>query len=161
MAAATNYRCLLLTFVLVQGCIDDERIMKRFVCWLGANFLRMPAHANPHGLRRIQPSNTRRNWFAQALNNEMACPPRSGFMEMTKKQIEDSPPLDSDKLVSRQFEEVHYGFYGWPSYWNGSSMWGANPLLLPKRTNSLAIIQPAALHTGTSKSLNKLRQDRR
>ncbi len=48
-------------------------------------------------------------------------------VELTKKQIEDSPSLDSDKPVSRQFEEQYYGFYGWPMYWGGPYMWGATP----------------------------------
>ena len=42
-------------------------------------------------------------------------------VELTKKQIEDSPPLDSHKPVSQQFEEDYYGYYGWPTYWSGSS----------------------------------------
>jgi len=29
-----------------------------------------------------------------------------------------------DKRVSRQFEEDYYGYYGWPMYWSGSSVWG-------------------------------------
>ncbi len=45
-------------------------------------------------------------------------------IDLTKKQIEDSPSLDSDKPVSRQFEESYYGYYGWPVYWGGSNMWG-------------------------------------
>ena len=45
-------------------------------------------------------------------------------VNLTKKQIEDSPPLDSDKPVSRQFEEAYYGYYGWPMYWDGPYMWG-------------------------------------
>ena len=48
-------------------------------------------------------------------------------VDLTKKQIEDSPSLDSDKPVSRQFEESYYGYYGWPMYWGGSYMWGAYP----------------------------------
>ena len=43
---------------------------------------------------------------------------------LTKKQIEDSPSLDSDKPVSRQFETAYYGYYGWPMYWGGPYMWG-------------------------------------
>ena len=31
---------------------------------------------------------------------------------LTKKQIEDSPSLDSDKPVSHQFERAYYGHYG-------------------------------------------------
>jgi uncharacterized protein YrrD len=45
-------------------------------------------------------------------------------VDLTKKQIEDSPSLNSDKPVSRQFEEAYYGYYGWPAYWDGSYMWG-------------------------------------
>ena len=48
-------------------------------------------------------------------------------IDLTKKQIEDSPPLSSDKPVSRQFEESYYGYYGMPMYWGGPYMWGANP----------------------------------
>jgi len=43
---------------------------------------------------------------------------------LTKKQIEDSPSLDSDKPVSRQFEQDYYGYYGWPTYWSGPFTWG-------------------------------------
>ena len=43
---------------------------------------------------------------------------------LTKKQIEDSPSLNSDKPVSRQFEKAYYGYYGWPIYWGGPYMWG-------------------------------------
>ena len=46
-------------------------------------------------------------------------------INLSKKQIEESPSLDSDKPVSRQFEISYYGFYGWPEYWGGSYMWGA------------------------------------
>jgi hypothetical protein len=55
------------------------------------------------------------------------------IIDLTKKQIEDSPPLDSDKPVSRQFEEQYYGYYGWPTYWNGSHQWGAYPYIVRDR----------------------------
>jgi hypothetical protein len=45
-------------------------------------------------------------------------------IDLTKKQIEDSPSLDSDKPVSQQFEVDYYGYYGWPMYWSGTYMWG-------------------------------------
>jgi hypothetical protein len=41
-------------------------------------------------------------------------------VNLTKKQIEDSPSLDSHKPVSRQFEESYHGYYGWPMYWGGA-----------------------------------------
>jgi len=43
---------------------------------------------------------------------------------LTKKQIEASPPLDTHKPVSRQYEEAYHGHYGWPVYWYGPYMWG-------------------------------------
>jgi len=48
-------------------------------------------------------------------------------INLTKKQIEGSPSLDKDKHVSRQFEEAYYGYYKWPTYWEGSYMWGFQP----------------------------------
>jgi len=56
-------------------------------------------------------------------------------IKLTKKQIEDSPSLNSDKPVSRQFEEAYYGYYGWPVYWSGTSMWGDYSSIVPAREN--------------------------
>ena len=46
-------------------------------------------------------------------------------IDLTKKQIEDSPSLDSDKPVSQQFEENYNKYYGWPMYWGGPNLWGS------------------------------------
>jgi hypothetical protein len=51
-------------------------------------------------------------------------------VKLTKKQIELSPDLSSDKPVSRQFEDTYYGYYGWPTYWSGNYMWGPYPGLV-------------------------------
>jgi uncharacterized protein YrrD len=48
-------------------------------------------------------------------------------VNLTRKQIEGSPSLETDKPVSRQFEEDYYAYYGWPLYWGGQYMWGAYP----------------------------------
>jgi len=50
-------------------------------------------------------------------------------VDLTKKQIQDSPSWDSHKPVSRQFEDDYYGYYGWPAYWSGSSVWGDYPYI--------------------------------
>ena len=55
-------------------------------------------------------------------------------IDLTKKQIEDSPALESDKPVSRQFEESYNGYFGWPAYWVGPLMWGYYPNILRDRT---------------------------
>jgi len=48
-------------------------------------------------------------------------------IDLSQKQIKDSPSLSSDKPVSSQFEESYNGYYGWPMYWNGPFVWGAYP----------------------------------
>ncbi len=54
-------------------------------------------------------------------------------VDLTKKQIQDSPALDRDRPVSRQFEESYYGYYGWPMYWGGPYMWGSYPYIARDR----------------------------
>jgi len=54
-------------------------------------------------------------------------------LDLTKKQIEASPSLDSDKPVSRQFEQTYIGYYGYPMYWGGPYMWGAYPYIVRDR----------------------------
>ncbi|MDQ7827084.1 MAG: PRC-barrel domain-containing protein [Candidatus Eremiobacteraeota bacterium] len=54
-------------------------------------------------------------------------------IDLTKKQMEDSPSLTSDKPLSRQFEESYYGYFGWPKYWSGQYMWGAYPRIVRDR----------------------------
>jgi uncharacterized protein YrrD len=62
-------------------------------------------------------------------------------VDLTKKQIENSPPLESDKPVSRQYEMQYYPYYGWPVYWGGPYMWGATAY--PQR----GIAPPSASHS--------------
>ena len=45
-------------------------------------------------------------------------------VNLTRKQIEDCPPIESHMTVSRQYEEKFYRHYGLPYYWQGSSLWG-------------------------------------
>ncbi len=54
-------------------------------------------------------------------------------VKLHKKQIQDSPSIESHKPVSRQYEVEYYNYYGWPAYWEGSAMWGLGgyPLVLP------------------------------
>ncbi|MCH8512043.1 MAG: PRC-barrel domain-containing protein [Kiritimatiellae bacterium] len=50
-------------------------------------------------------------------------------VNLTQRQIQDSPALNSDQPVSRQFETEFHDFYGWPVYWDGPYMWGAHPMI--------------------------------
>jgi len=38
-------------------------------------------------------------------------------VRLTKKQIEDSPDIDTEKSVSRQMEANVFDYYGWSPYW--------------------------------------------
>jgi hypothetical protein len=49
-------------------------------------------------------------------------------VELTRQQIEDSPPLDSDAPVSRQYELTFNTYHSLPAYWLGSGLWGSYPL---------------------------------
>jgi hypothetical protein len=61
------------------------------------------------------------------------CQEQNISINLTKKQIEDSPPLNSDKPVSHQFEQAYYGHYGWPMYWDGPYRWGSHPCIVRDR----------------------------
>jgi hypothetical protein len=45
-------------------------------------------------------------------------------VNLTRKQIEDSPSIESHKPLSRQYEEEYHRYYGWPYYWQGGGVWG-------------------------------------
>jgi sporulation protein YlmC with PRC-barrel domain len=46
------------------------------------------------------------------------------LVNLTRKQIENSPSIETHKPVSRQYEEEYYQYYGFPSYWHGDAMRG-------------------------------------
>ena len=46
------------------------------------------------------------------------------LVKLTRKQIEDSPAMETHKPVSRQYEEEYHRYYGWPYYWEGDGLWG-------------------------------------
>ena len=52
-------------------------------------------------------------------------------VSLTRKQIENSPSIESHKPVSRQYEEEYYKYYGWPYYWQGDALWGSSGFPVP------------------------------
>jgi len=83
---------------------------------------------------------------------------------LTRKQIEDSPSIESHKPVSRQYEEEYYRYYGWPCYWQGDGLWGMSgiPILeLPAKplpSGKAAAIDPqherADAHLRSTQAVN-------
>jgi hypothetical protein len=61
-------------------------------------------------------------------------------VELTRHQIENSPPLDIDAPVSREYEKIYDKFFGTPYYWGGDNLWGSHPSpsLLRAEQNKLA-----------------------
>jgi uncharacterized protein YrrD len=47
-------------------------------------------------------------------------------VDLTRQQIEESPPIEAHLPVSRQYEEAYYRHYGWPNYWSGDGLWGVS-----------------------------------
>jgi hypothetical protein len=43
---------------------------------------------------------------------------------LTKKQVENSPDIDTHRPVSRQYETEYLAYYGYPNYWGGPFLWG-------------------------------------
>jgi hypothetical protein len=45
-------------------------------------------------------------------------------VSITQDQVRHSPPIDTDKPVSRQHEREYFDYYNYPYYWGGLGMWG-------------------------------------
>jgi hypothetical protein len=92
---------------LDQFYFDDESWAIRYLVvntgdWLGGRLVLV----SPLALRQAE-------WESRRLD-----------VALTKKQIEDSPPIDTHKPVSRQHEALYLGYYGYPYYWGGPNLWG-------------------------------------
>ena len=81
---------------------------------------------SPHSLGRLAPA------------GKILC------MNLTRKQIENSPSIESHKPVSRQYEEEYHRYYGWPYYWQGDALWGMSNVPILTLPSPLLSIQPAA-----------------
>ena len=51
-------------------------------------------------------------------------------VSLTKKQVEGSPDIDTQRPVFRQHEIAYLDYYGYPYYWSGPYMWG--PAMYPE-----------------------------
>ncbi len=54
-------------------------------------------------------------------------------VQLTRGQIEKSPSIESDRPISRRYEEEYFSHFGWPFYWQNenAALWGAPPPLTP------------------------------
>jgi hypothetical protein len=65
-------------------------------------------------------------------------------VDLTKRQIEESPSISTDKPVSRQFELDYYKHYGFVPYWSGPFAWGAYPYPYPAQAPATTEVEHSA-----------------
>lgn len=46
-------------------------------------------------------------------------------INLTRNQVENSPGVETNQPVSRQWERDYFDYYSWPYYWNGIGGWGS------------------------------------
>jgi hypothetical protein len=73
-------------------------------------------------------------------------------VSLTKEQIRNSPPIDTDKPVSRQHETQYFNYYGYPYYWGGPALWGgtAYPFGYASRPHNLGYPDRTSGYAGTA-----------
>jgi hypothetical protein len=86
------------------------------------------------------------------------------LVNLTRKQIENGPSIESHKPVSRQYEEEYYRYYGWPYYWEGGGLWGMSgvpllelpPITLPGKPAIASVRSPesADAHLRSTQAVN-------
>ena len=69
--------------------------------------------------------------------------------KLTRKQVEGSPGVETDKPVSRQYEASLAEHFGYSCYWMGPHLWG--PGAIPIAGAATAIRAPATQHSVTRK----------
>jgi hypothetical protein len=81
-------------------------------------------------------------------------------VNLTRKQIEDSPSIESHQPVSRQYEEEYHRYYGWPYYWQGDALWGMSgvPMMelppIPSTPPSSAQTKRSDAHLRSTQAVN-------
>jgi hypothetical protein len=85
-------------------------------------------------------------------------------VNLTRKQIENSPSIELHKPLSRQYEEEYHRYYGWPYYWQGNGLWGmsgfpilelpARPLPSEPKTASGPQPEPTEAHLRSTQAVN-------
>ncbi|MGI4789085.1 MAG: PRC-barrel domain-containing protein [Janthinobacterium lividum] len=72
-------------------------------------------------------------------------------VNLTRTQVEDSPGIETDEPVSRQWEAEMHDYYGWPYYWCVGAMglvggsWYSSPLMIPAASEAAADLGAAHL----------------
>jgi uncharacterized protein YrrD len=91
---------------------DDQRWTIRYlVIETGGWFSARKVLISPSAIRRVA-------WDSRII-----------AVSLSRQQIKDSPSIDTDKPVSRQYEIDYYDYYGYPYYWEG--VYAGGPFTYP------------------------------
>lgn len=86
---------------------DDEKWGVRYlVVKTGAWFIRQHVLISPYSVT--------------AVNDD----DETVHVNLTRKQVEHSPDIDTHQPVSRQMEREHASYFGYGPYWSGPYLWG-------------------------------------
>ena len=95
---------------------DDDRWVVRYLIVKTSNWRHEnPVLISPYAVKAV-------DWVTRAITTDL-----------TRKQIEGSPSIDTDRPVSRQHESEYHRYYGYPEYWPYTTnwAWGAMPVVQP------------------------------
>lgn len=67
-------------------------------------------------------------------------------VELSREQVKHSPPIDTHKPVSRQYEEEYHRYYGWPYYWQGAALWGMSGFPILHQRSEPFLGEQARIH---------------
>lgn len=133
---------------VTDGYFDDERWVIRYLVvstgsWLGGRDVLV----SPYSVDRVVEADS------------------AIVTRLTRKQVEESPSIDTAKPISRQQEESYLGYFGYPVYWPYTTLWawGATPIVVPpdpRLESGAPLAQGAASEAAGSTADTHLRSGR-
>jgi len=101
---------------VTDGYFDDERWVVRYLAvntgsWLNGREVLI----SPYSIERVDDAGS------------------AIVIQLTRKQVEGSPSIDTAKPISRRQEESYLSYFGYPVYWPYTTLWawGATPVVIP------------------------------
>jgi uncharacterized protein YrrD len=83
-------------------------------------------------------------------------------VKLTRQQVRDSPDINTDQPVSRQYESDYSSYYGYPPYWNGANLWGLGIYPIPWVAAGAHSIDPVSPgDQGAARELRERREHER
>ena len=112
---------------VTDGYFDDERWVIRYLVvntgsWLSGREVLI----SPYSISRVDAAGS------------------AIVTQLTRKQVEGSPSIDTAKPISRREEESYLAYFGYPVYWPYTTLWawGATPVVIPPDPGSAPGVRP-------------------